>query len=115
MPRGSEAVRKHPDRLSRIRISWFECVIAAWTMIGQSGAQVRGVYPLGMTATNSGVTPEAGFTYSNQFLFYSRSELKDSTGQVTATGQNSVLMEMKSIVWVAQKAIPPLGGAIYSC
>jgi hypothetical protein len=24
--------------------------------------QVRGVYPLGMSATNSGVTPEAGFS-----------------------------------------------------
>lgn len=68
-----------------------------------------------MTATNSGVTPEAGFTYTNQFLFYSRSELKDSTGQVTATGQNSVLMDMNSIVWAAKKAIAPLGGAIYSC
>src|ERR1700741_3051743 len=68
-----------------------------------------------MTATNSGVTPAAGFTYTNQFLFYSRSELKDSTGQVTATGQNSVLMDMNSIIWVAKKAIRPLGGAIYSC
>jgi hypothetical protein len=68
-----------------------------------------------MTATNSGVTPEAGFTYTNQFLFYSRSELKDSNGQITATGQNSVLMDMNSIVWVAKTKIAPLGGAIYSC
>lgn len=78
-------------------------------------AQVRGVYPLGMTATNSGATPEAGFTYTNQFLFYSRGDLKDSTGRVTATGQNSVLMDMNSIVWVAKSKIAPLGGAIYSC
>jgi hypothetical protein len=89
--------------------------LAVCALISSASAQVRGVYPLGMTATNSGVTPEAGFTYTNQFLFYSRSELKDSTGHVTATGQNSVIMDMNSIVWVAQKAIPHLGGAIYSC
>jgi hypothetical protein len=80
-------------------------------LVAPVSAQVRGVYPLGMTATNSGVTPEAGFTYTNQFLFYSRSELKDSTGQVTATGKNSVIMDMNSIIWVAKKAIPHLGGA----
>jgi hypothetical protein len=89
--------------------------LAVCVLISSASAQVRGVYPLGMTATNSGVTPAAGFTYTNQFLFYSRSELKDSTGQVTATGQNSVLMDMNSVVWVAKRAIPPLGGAIYSC
>src|ERR1700746_2965851 len=89
--------------------------LAVCELISSASAQVRGVYPLGMTATNSGVTPAAGFTYTNQFLFYSRSELKDSTGQVTATGQNSVIMDMNSIIWVAKRAIPPLGGAIYSC
>jgi hypothetical protein len=89
--------------------------LAVCELNSSASAQVRGVYPLGMTATNSGVTPEAGFTYTNQFLFYSRSELKDSTGQVTATGQNSVLMDMNSIVWVAKKAIAPLGRALYSC
>ena len=31
-------------------------------------AQSRGVYPLGMSSTNSGVTPASGFTYSNQLL-----------------------------------------------
>jgi hypothetical protein len=39
-------------------------------------AQVRGVYPLGMSATNSGVTPEPGFTYANMFLFYARNEVR---------------------------------------
>lgn len=67
-----------------------------------------------MTATNSGVTLEAGFTYTNQFLFYSRSELEDSSGEVTATGQNCILMDMNSIVWVAKSKIAHLGRAIYS-
>lgn len=106
---------KHRTRPSRLRIAASICCIAVCLLVAPVSAQVRGVYALGMTATNSGVTPEAGFTYTNQFLFYSRGELKDSSGHVTATGQNSVLMDMNSIVWVAKKAIPHLGGAIYSC
>lgn len=43
-------------------------------------AQSRGVYPVGTSATNSGVTPKPGFTYSNQLLFYSRSEIEDKKG-----------------------------------
>jgi hypothetical protein len=108
-------VTKHRTHLSRLRIAAVICSAAVCLLVTPVPAQVRGVYPLGMTATNSGVTPEAGFTYTNQFLFYSRGELKDSSGHVTATGQNSVIMDMNSIVWVAKKAIPPLGGAIYSC
>jgi hypothetical protein len=106
---------KHRVHPSRHRIAVSICSIVVCLLVAPVSAQVRGVYPLGMTATNSGVTPAAGFTYTNQFLFYSRSELKDSTGQVTATGQNSVIMDMNSIVWVAKKSIPPLGGATYSC
>ncbi len=94
---------KHRTRPSRLRIAASICCIAVCLLVAPVSAQVRGVYALGMTATNSGVTPEAGFTYTNQFLFYSRGELKDSSGHVTATGQNSVLMDMNSIVWVAKK------------
>jgi hypothetical protein len=43
-------------------------------------AQNRGVYPLGMSATNSGVTPQPGFTYVNQLLFYSRDHARDDAG-----------------------------------
>lgn len=78
---------------------------AAW-------AQNRGVYPLGMSATNSGITPEPGFTYSNLFLYYSRDQSKGSAGEVVATGSNSVLMDMNSFVWVSGKEI--LGGGRYS-
>lgn len=76
-------------------------------------AQSRGVYPLGMSATNSGVTPEPGFTYSNQLLFYSRDEAKDDNGATTPiTGNNSVLMDMNSLIWVSKNEV--LGGARYS-
>ena len=77
-------------------------------------AQVRGVYPVGMSATNSGVTPEAGFSYSNLFIFFSRDEEKGPHGEILATGQNSILMDMNSFVWVSKKEIAPLGGAVFS-
>jgi len=77
-------------------------------------AQVRGVYPAGMNATNSGVTPEPGFTYSNLFIFFSRDEEKGPHGEVIATGQNSIMMDMNSFVWVSKKEIGLLGGAVFS-
>jgi hypothetical protein len=77
-------------------------------------AQVRGVYPVGMGATNSGVTPESGLTYSNLFVFFSRDEEKDAQGNVIATGQNSIIMDLNSFVWVSSKELKPLGGAVFS-
>ena len=77
-------------------------------------AQVRGVYPVGMSATNSGVTPEAGISYSNLFIFFSRDEEKGSHGEILATGQNSIMMDMNSFVWVSKKEIDFLGGAVLS-
>jgi hypothetical protein len=112
---GCELLENTVLLFSWIRMIPVGSAIAAFAMIGAAGAQVRGVYPLGMSATNPGVTPEAGFTYSNLFLFYSRSELKDANGAVTATGQNSVIMDMNSFIWVSNNKIQALGGAIYSC
>ena len=51
-------------------------VVANFIFLVPVHAQVRGVYPVGMNATNSGVTPEAGITYSNLFIFFSRDEEK---------------------------------------
>jgi hypothetical protein len=76
-------------------------------------AQSRGVYPLGMTALNSGITPGPGFSYSNQLILYSRDEAKDNNGStVPITGSNTVLMDLNSLVWVSTNTI--LGGAHYS-
>src|SRR5580704_6434119 len=77
-------------------------------------AQVRGVYPVGMSATNSGVTPEAGITYSNLFVFFSRDEEMGPSGEILATGQNSIMMDMNTFVWVSNKEIGFLGGAVFS-
>jgi hypothetical protein len=78
----------------------------------KAGAQNRGVYPLGMSATNSGVTPDPGFTYVNQLLIYSRDKSKGPNGEVLATGRNAVVMDMNTIAWVSKKKI--LGGAKFS-
>ena len=65
--------------------------------------QNRGVYPLGMSATNSGVTPGPGFTYVNQLLFYSRDHAKDDVGStLPVTGENYVLMDMNTLAWVRE-------------
>jgi hypothetical protein len=75
-------------------------------------AQNRGLYPLGMSAINSGITPEAGFSYSNQLLYYSRDEAKDNNGNtLPITGLNYVLMDMNSFIWVSTNKIL---GARYS-
>ncbi|HTT40299.1 MAG TPA: transporter [Burkholderiales bacterium] len=74
-------------------------------------AQVRGVYPLGMSATTSGVMAQPGISYINAFLFYSRDELVGPGGEVVATGENSVLMDMNTLVWVSTQRLKPLGDA----
>jgi hypothetical protein len=76
-------------------------------------AQNRGVYPLGMTAVNSGLMPEPGFTYTNQLLSYARDEAKADDGStLPVTGSNAVVMDMNTSAWVSATTI--LGGAQYS-
>jgi len=77
-----------------------------------ASAQNRGVYPLGMSAMNSGATPAAGLTYTNLFILYSRDESRGDDGELLATGSNSVLMDMNTFVWGSKNKI--LGGARYA-
>ena len=77
-----------------------------------ASAQNRGVYPLGMSATNSGATPAAGLTYTNLFILYARDESRGADGEVLATGGNAVLMDMNTFAWASRKTI--LGGARYA-
>ena len=99
-------------RLVQVR-NWI--LLAGWVAIlmMRAYAQNRGVYPLGMSATNSGVTPQPGFTYVNQLLFYSRDHAKDDGGHtLSVTGENYVLMDMNTLAWVSKKTF--LGGARFS-
>ena len=77
-----------------------------------ASAQNRGVYPLGMSAMNSGATPAAGLTYTNLFILYSRDESRGDDGELLATGSNSVLIDMNTFVWGSNNKI--LGGARYA-
>ena len=97
-----------------LRLFTVVAVVAAAHFVTPVQAQVRGVYPVGMSATNSGVTPEAGISYSNLFIFFSRDEEKGPHGEVLATGQNSIMMDMNSFVWVSKKEMSLLGGAVFS-
>jgi hypothetical protein len=89
----------------RIILTALSVVLSSSIGFGQTLQPVRGVYPLGMNALNSGVTPESGFTYSNLFLYYSRNQFKGANGEVVATGNNSVLMDLNTVVWVSEKTI----------
>jgi hypothetical protein len=75
-------------------------------------AQVRGVYPTGMNATNAGVTPDDGFTYSNLFIFNARDELRGPAGEIVNTGTNAVMIDLNTFVWVSRTQV--LGGARFS-
>jgi len=85
------------------------CIIAVPAL-----PQVRGVYPLGMSATNSGVTPESGISYVNHSCSTREIRQRGPNGEVLATGQNSVMMDMNSLVWVSSGKIDFLGGPLFS-
>jgi hypothetical protein len=58
-----------------------------------------------MSATNSGVTPESGFSYSNLLAIYSRNKFVGPDGEVLVTGAQSVVMDLNSFVWVSRRRI----------
>jgi hypothetical protein len=92
---------------------WILAAVGLLVIGMRAQAQNRGVYPLGMSATNSGVTPQPGFTYVNQLIFYSRDHAKDNVGNtLPVVGENYVLMDMNTLAWVSKKKL--LGGANFS-
>jgi hypothetical protein len=93
------------------------CILAAvflWLVASFAHAQNRGVYPLGLSAFNSGVSAAPGLTYSNSFLFYARDEQVGGNGEVLATGQQAVLLDMNTILWASSQQIAMLGDARFS-
>ena len=94
------------------RLLRFGILVCVLITARQIHGQVRGVYPLGMSATNSGVTPRPGFTYSNLLAIYSRDQFRGPNGEILATGNQSVVMDLNSIVWVSKQEL--LGGAKFS-
>ncbi len=88
--------------------------IGVWLLASPVPAQNRGVYPLGLSAINSGATAAAGFSYNNSFLFYARDQQVGGSGEVLATGQQAVLLDMNTIVWASGQQIAALGNARFS-
>jgi hypothetical protein len=69
-------------------------------------AQTRGQYTPGVFATNSGVLPEPGFTYSNAFLDYTFNELHDANGQrLQANPAFTILADLNAFEWVSNKKL----------
>jgi hypothetical protein len=99
----------HIEKISTAGFCLLACVLIG---LAQAEAQVRGLYPLGISATNSGVTPEPGFSFSSYLAIYTRNKLKGPHGEVTATGEQSVVMDLNTLGWVSKKEI--LGGAKFS-
>jgi hypothetical protein len=85
------------------------------SLVAIGHAQNRGVYPLGLSAINSGVSAAPGLAYNNSFLFYARDEQKGGHGEVLATGQQAVLLDMNTLLWASGQQIAALGGARFSC
>ena len=101
--------RDHPTRgVSR------SLQIAALVLgvINSAWAQNRGVYPLGMNATNSGSAPAPGLTYLNLFIFYTRDESRGAHGDVVGTISNSVIYDLNTFYWATRK--PILAGARFA-
>jgi len=96
----------------RIFVGRIGILILMLIAISQLNGQVRGVYPVGMSATNSGVTPGSGFSYSNLLAIYSRNDFRGTQGEILATGEQIVTMDLNSFVWVSRKEI--FGGARFS-
>jgi len=93
---------------SRHRLRWLGYFVSICMLIATrpARAQNRGVYPLGMSATNSGITPESGFTYTNQLLFYTRDQAKDDEGKaLPVAGLNTVVMDMNTLTWASTARI----------
>jgi len=93
----------------RRRWWWALVGVAVTAGTAPAGAQVRGVYPTGMSATNSGVTPASGYTYSNLFIFNERNASKGPEGEVVTTGTNAIMIDLNTVAWVSTKRV--LNGA----
>ena len=109
------ADRQQPGRPRVQRARWILAAVVLWLITMPAHAQNRGVYPLGLSAINSGVSAAAGLTYNNSFLFYARDEQKGGGGEVLATGQQAVLLDMNTLLWASSEQIAALGGARFSC
>src|SRR5262245_65679343 len=69
-------------------------------------AVIRGLYTPGMTATNSGVLPEAGLTYQGLFQLYSFDQNKGPEGEtIPVSLSSSVVADQNIFLWVTERKV----------
>lgn len=78
--------------------------------VGSCSAQtlppLRGVYTPGFSATNSGVMPEPGLTYSNTFAEYSFDQFRTAKGDsIFENGNAAIFVDINVFLWVSKKKI----------
>jgi hypothetical protein len=73
--------------------------------LGQALPPIRGVYPTGFNATNSGVIPEPGLTYANVFIGYSFDQLRSASGAIVAQNNAADFNDLNVFEWVTKKKI----------
>lgn len=96
-------------RVSARRVVFSACaLLATWS----ASAQVRGVYPTGMSAVNSGSVAAPGWSYSNLFIVNSRDERAGPDGETQATGEQSVLLDLNTFSWGSRE--PVFAGARFA-
>jgi hypothetical protein len=105
------ADRRHRRTRTGDQLRWILLAIFMWLVASFAHAQNRGVYPLGLSAINSGVSAAPGLTYNNSFLFYARDEQVGGNGEVLATGQQAVLLDMNTFLWASDQPTAALGNA----
>lgn len=89
-------------RRNRARLLIFA---GAVLIAGTAGAQVRGVYPTGMSAMNAGSVAAPGWSYSNLFIVNSRDERVGPDGETLATGQQEVLLDLNTFSWGSREPV----------
>src|SRR5271167_3858121 len=81
-------------------------LVSAGPSHAQALPPLRGVYTPGFNATNSGVMPELGFTYSNTFMDYSFDQLRcTACGERSSQFSADVLVDVNVFMWVSKKKI----------
>jgi len=96
---------------STIRIFFLFLLTAGLSVaaLAQTPPPIRGVYTPGFSATNSGVLPSPGLTYSNTFLAYSFDQVVGPNGKtVTRAPSVGVLIDINAFFYVFKKKI--IGG-----
>jgi len=75
-------------------------VTVAWAATSTL-AQVRGSYSPGSTVTAGGTVPDPGFSYANQYWYFSASQLKGPQGKVLPiTGQATFKVDNNNLTYI---------------